>query len=189
MGRRELSLSHVLYADDVLIFTNGSEKSLRNLMKLIKVCERSSGQRVNAAKSGYYIADKFHRRASIISRINGMNRGELPFNFLGVPTTNGLVKTIYFDHLIDKTRRAVHGWKAKSLTFGGRLTLIKSILESFPIYTLSNTLVPKIVLRYIESIMLNFLWEIRGTSPAHWISWRKICSPISEGGLGITNLS
>lgn len=36
VGSQELSLSHLLYADDVLFFTNGSERSLRNLMDLMK---------------------------------------------------------------------------------------------------------------------------------------------------------
>lgn len=110
--------------------TNGAERSLRNLMHLMKVYEKSSGQLVNAAESGFYIAEKFQHRESIISRVTKMARGEIPFNYLGVPLFAGRVKNIYFDHVIDKVRRAVDGWKAKLLSFGGRLTLIKSMHAS-----------------------------------------------------------
>lgn len=44
VGRDELSISHSLYADDVLIFTNGSNHSLSNFMRLLQTYERSSGQ-------------------------------------------------------------------------------------------------------------------------------------------------
>lgn len=172
VGRHELSLSHLLNADDGLIFTKGSEKSLRNLMNLIRVYELSSGQLVNSSKSGFYLADKFQHRVSVISRIKGMTRGDLPFHYLGVPITNGRVKNIHYDHLIDKTRRAVDGCKAKILSLGCRLTLIKLVLGSYPIYTLSSTIVPKTVIRNIERILSSFLWDIQGTSRAHCI-WEK----------------
>lgn len=35
VGRNEVSLSHLLYADDILIFTNGAERSLTQLMDLL----------------------------------------------------------------------------------------------------------------------------------------------------------
>lgn len=59
LGRHELCVSHLLYTDDVLVFTNGSERSLRNLMHLMKVYEQSSGQLVNAAKSGSILRKNF----------------------------------------------------------------------------------------------------------------------------------
>lgn len=43
---------------------------------------------------------------------------------------------------------------------------------------------PKGVLRRIESLMANFLWNDQGERRAHWINWNSICTPIDEGGLG-----
>lgn len=37
MGRRDISISHLFYADDVLVFTNGSQRSLNRLMELFRV--------------------------------------------------------------------------------------------------------------------------------------------------------
>lgn len=113
--RHEICLSDLLYADDILIFTNGSERSIRNLMKLLKDYEQSSGQLINAAKSGFFLADKFQRREAVILRVTRMAMSDLPFIYLGVPLFTGRVKNIYFDHVIDKVRRAVDGWKAKLL--------------------------------------------------------------------------
>lgn len=54
VGGQALSLSHLFYADDVLFFTNGSERSLRALMKLLQSYSRSSGQLINYGKSGFF---------------------------------------------------------------------------------------------------------------------------------------
>lgn len=37
------------------------------------------------------------------------------------------IKALYFEHLLDKIRRALEGWKAKILSFGGCITIIKSV--------------------------------------------------------------
>lgn len=171
--------------DDVLIFTNGYGRSLRNLMKLLNEYEQSSGHKLNAAKSRFFLADKFQRRASVIARVMGLTRCALPFNYLGVPITNGRVKTIHY-HIIDKVRCVVEGWNAKTLSFEGRLTLIKSVLASFPVYMLSSTIVPKTDLRTMERLMSNFLLDVQGNLRTHWVSWHNITCPITEGGLGIT---
>lgn len=151
-------------------------------MNLFQEYECSSGQLVNQAKSAFYLHDKFARRATAISRVTGFSRKNIPFTYLGVPTTNGRLQTIYFKHLVDKSRHALEGWKHKLLTFGGRVTLINSVLSSFSIHTLASTVVPKTVLRRIESLMAQFLWSAHGEARNHWINWPSICSPKAEGG-------
>lgn len=48
--------SHILYADDVMIFCRGTQSTLRNIMSLIERYGDISGQRVNSSKSKYYAA-------------------------------------------------------------------------------------------------------------------------------------
>lgn len=45
VGRNEQIITHVFYADDVLIFTNGSKRSLMNLMKLLRDYQASSDKK------------------------------------------------------------------------------------------------------------------------------------------------
>lgn len=105
VGRGEVALSHPFYADDVLLFTNGSSNSLTQLY------ESFSGIRaivwVVCTKSYSYLPDKFARRATVISRVTGYSRKNFPFNYLGVPITNGRLQTIYFEQMMDKVRFAL----------------------------------------------------------------------------------
>lgn len=95
-GRWALHISHLLYADDVLNFTNGSNRSLTVLMELLHSYEKSSGQLVSSEKSGFYIGSKAERRAGNIASITGIPRRDFPFTYLGVPMLTGRPKIVYF---------------------------------------------------------------------------------------------
>lgn len=126
-----------------------------------------------------YIHDKFERRVVIIARITGLSRCSFPLNYLGVPIFYGRAKTLFFEYLVDKVRNELDRWKARILSFGGRITLIKTVLQSYPIYTIASNI------HRIERLMAQFLWNVRGEARTHWINWEGICLHTSEGGLGL----
>lgn len=74
---------------------------------------------------------------------------------------------MYFEHLIDKVYRVLEEWKARLLSFIGRLTLVKAVLSSIPIYTLASANVPKGTIKRVEHIICNFLWHVQGHSGVH----------------------
>lgn len=187
--RGELSISHLFYVDDMLRFTNGSACSLNNLMKLINSCEQSSGQMVNIAESAFYVSTKSTSKIPHVKRITGISPKQFPVTYLGVLVFFGERKMVYFEHLIDKVRRVLEGWKAMLLSFSGRLTLIKSVLTSLPIYTLANSYVPKGIIKRVEQIICNLLWHAQCRTHTHWVKWEDICLPTEEGGLGIRRLA
>lgn len=82
----------------------------------------------------------------------------------------------------------IEGWKTKFLSYAGKITLIKSVLASLPIHTLSCTAVPKSIIQRIEHIMKAFIWSHHGQKRLHWAAWEEICRPYNEGGLGIRTL-
>ena len=75
------------------------------------------------------------------------------------------------------------------LSRGGRLTLIHSVVSSIPIYYLSLFKAPIGVIRAIEKVMKDFLWE-RGDvlGGDHLVGWATVCLAKDKGGLRIGNL-
>ncbi|GJW87974.1 thaumatin-like protein 1 [Tanacetum coccineum] len=59
---------------------------------------------------------------------------------------------ITWDDVILKLQSRLSKWKAKTLSIGGRLTLLKSVLGASPLYNMSIFKVPKGVLKVMESI-------------------------------------
>jgi hypothetical protein len=84
--------------------------------------------------------------------------------------------------------RRLASWKQVYLSKGGRVILIKSTLFNLPMYFLSFP-IPTSVANHIEKLQRDFLWRGIGEEfKYHLVSWAKVCSSISEGGLGIRNL-
>lgn len=48
------SISHLLYANDLLTFSNGGKASVRRLFEVIQVYESMPGQKVSARKSSLF---------------------------------------------------------------------------------------------------------------------------------------
>ncbi|GJV02089.1 hypothetical protein Tco_1335658 [Tanacetum coccineum] len=92
-----------------------------------------------------------------------------------------------WDDVVNKLKSRLSTWKLKTLSIGGRLTLIKSVLGSTPIYNMSIYKVPKAVLCVMESIRRNFFNGIReGERKIAWVKWSKVLAPKSQGGLGVS---
>lgn len=52
-------ISHLLYADDLLIFANGEKRTLKNILKTLGVYERWTSQVINEDKSTIFFPIKF----------------------------------------------------------------------------------------------------------------------------------
>ncbi|XP_073120238.1 uncharacterized protein [Henckelia pumila] len=187
---RPFRLSHLAYADDIILFSNGSIPGIRLIRDFLYHYEQCSGQLISNAKSFIFTAKKCpQEKKGRYYSITGFGEGVLPFRYLGATMFVGHRKRSYFNHIFVNASRKLQGWQSKSLSFGSRLVLIKSVLCSMPIFLLQVLQPPGIVLHRFEMLCANFLW---GSNPGghsiHWISWAKICLPTAEGGLGIRRL-
>lgn len=94
-----------------------------------------------------------------------------------------------WDFLFDILKARLSRWKASCLSIGGRVTLIKAVLENIPTYYLSLFKAPVTVLDGLERIIRKFLWggssEVR---KIHWVAWERVTSPVDVGGLGLSKL-
>nr|GEW44185.1 hypothetical protein [Tanacetum cinerariifolium] len=111
-----------------------------------------------------------------------------PFKYLGITVggSTSLVKS--WDETINKLKLRLSNWKLKTLSIGGRFTLIKFVLGSTPIYNMSLYKVPKTVLNVMESIRRNFFNGIQdGDKKISWIKWAKVLASKDHGGLGVSS--
>ncbi|KAL9690308.1 hypothetical protein QQ045_010705 [Rhodiola kirilowii] len=122
---------------------------------------------LNPAKSKIFFSDSVNegRRAAILELTN-FKEGKFPVMYLSAPIFPGRAKVIYFKHLEDVVKGKIAGWTKNFLSMSGRATLISSVLASVSIHMRSIVPVPKVVLKGIERMMRNFLWD-RGTNSRH----------------------
>nr|GEW41241.1 RNA-directed DNA polymerase, eukaryota, reverse transcriptase zinc-binding domain protein [Tanacetum cinerariifolium] len=75
-----------------------------------------------------------------------------PFRYLGIMVGGNMSLVKEWDESIAKLKKKLSKWKLKTLSVGGRLTFLKAVLGSTPIYNTSLFKVPKQVLNSMERI-------------------------------------
>ncbi|KAL9688993.1 hypothetical protein QQ045_033422 [Rhodiola kirilowii] len=182
-------INTLLFADDILIFTNGCKKSLEAMTKIIKDFCHLSGQQLNNDKSFIFCSeDMSNTRQKQILEVTKFHKGTFPVKYLGVPLYVGRTKIEYFKDLEEKVQKRMGGWMKNIISFGGKVTLIESVLNSVGIHCMSVLPIPKTVLNRIGGLIRRFLWDKGDGKRRHWVGWEKICREKSVGGLGIKNL-
>lgn len=183
------SITHLLFADDLLLFTNGKARSLRNLISVLHEYELCSGQSINKTKSTFLCSNYIiGSKKRMIKHILQMGFASLPVKYLGIPLFKGRIKKCYFDDLVANISSKIFNWKNRFLSHAGKITLVNSVLSSMSIYLLSCIHAPKGVINKINQALASFFWSVHGGDRTHWCSWNKICLPTSEGGLGVKSL-
>ncbi|KAJ0909970.1 putative reverse transcriptase zinc-binding domain-containing protein [Helianthus annuus] len=123
--------------------------------------------------------------ARLASRLN-CEAGSLPFLYLGVPIGANMKRAKFWNPVVERVSARLSKWKARHLSFAGRLTLAKSVLGSIPAYYLSLFLAPKCVLNKIDKIRRDFVWGISDTrKKMRWVKWDSIQRSKKSGGLGV----
>ncbi|XP_058077435.1 uncharacterized protein LOC131225851 [Magnolia sinica] len=177
LGRGCQRISHLLYADDTLLFLNGGRASMRKIVALLDEYQSASGQLINKGKSSFLCSNKIPvSRIHAISSLLRIARSTGTFSHLGVPLSVGRLKSSAFQPLVDKVRGRIKGWTARILSQAGRMVLIKHVLSSIPIHSMAASCIP------------NQGWS-EGKRKLHWKSWKTISMPKEEGGLGIRKLA
>ncbi|XP_042028492.1 uncharacterized protein LOC121775476 [Salvia splendens] len=156
--RRSIEISHLAYVDDIIIFTQAAADPLCRLRACLDGYERVSGQQINLAKSNFYIAEIHEQWASSIQTEGGFTRGNFPFLNLGIPIYRGVKRTDMFMFVREKIARRISGWAHRHLSFGGRLTLIKSTLVVIPLHILQAIEPTAGILKQLDQQMARFSW-------------------------------
>lgn len=185
----KLKLTHLCFADDLLLFCHANTHSVTVLKAALDEFSSVSGLIPSLDKSLTFFGNvQDHRRASI-SEIMSFKVGVFPVKYLGVPLLSKRLYSEDCEVLIDKVKTRIVNWKNRSLSFAGRLQLIRSVLSSLQVYWTSIFLLPVSISNDIESIMRGFLWchgELkRGKAKVNWVD---VCKPRTQGGLGIKPL-
>jgi hypothetical protein len=109
---------------------------------------------------------------------------------LGVPIFSSKPRACHLQPIVDKIKLKLSAWKASLLYIAGRVQLIRVVVQSMLIYSISIYSWPEALLKDIEKCMRNFIWsgDIEKRQLVT-ISWKNLCKPFIQGGLSIRSLS
>ncbi|GJX82048.1 RNA-directed DNA polymerase, eukaryota, reverse transcriptase zinc-binding domain protein [Tanacetum coccineum] len=156
-GCNELKLTHLCFVDDLLVVFNGDVEYVQIIKQSMMEFSEIFGLIPNMEKSTVFFSNVKESMKVGILDILPFAVGKLPLKYLEVLLITKRLTFKECKKLIDKVKARVGEWKNKYLSYASRLQLIASVLSSLNV-------------RLKE-----------GKQKWHG----KLCSPKSQGGLGL----
>ncbi|GJS70212.1 RNA-directed DNA polymerase, eukaryota [Tanacetum coccineum] len=151
-----LNISHMFYADDAVFVGQWCDGNITTLVHVLECFYRASGLRINMSKSKIMGVHVDSDKVKCVASKLGCLILKTPFSYLGSKVGGSMSRVHAWTEVVDRVKNRLSKWKMKALSIGGRLTLLKSVLGSMPIFHMSIFRAPLSVLRTLESIRSHF---------------------------------
>nr|GEV57212.1 RNA-directed DNA polymerase, eukaryota [Tanacetum cinerariifolium] len=169
-----VNLSHMFYADDAVFVGEWSESNIISLIHVLDCFHRVSGLKINLNKSKLMGIEVDSAKVARAAGKFGCLVLMTPFLYLGSYVGGNMHRLQSWDDIVNRVRSRLSKWKMQMLSIGGRLTLVKSVLGSMPIFHMSLFKVPSGTLRLLESIRGKFFnGHDLSSKKVSWVQWDK----------------
>lgn len=185
---KNIDLTHLCFADDLMIFADGTKHSVEGILRVFEEFDKMSGLKISKEKSVLFMAGSTQREEEISRQFRFAVR-KLPVRYLGLPLLTKNMTVTGFLPLVEKIRKRIGSWTGRYLSYAGRLQLINSVIRSLTNFWMAAFRLPSGCIKEIERLCSTFLWsgpELNGRKAK--ISWSDICRTKQEGGLGLRPL-
>ena len=170
------TISHQQFVDDTMLMGHSLVQEERVLKNCLSSFSRDSGIEVNNTNSQVFFFNTPRVHQKNILHILGFQGSSLPSKYHGAPLVEGVIRKVSWEYLLDRMRRKLENWAFRPHNMASRVVLVKIVLQAMPIYLFSTLSAPKLVLKQVREIQINFLWG--GNHGSHgWalVSWDTTC--------------
>ncbi|KAL0329050.1 UNVERIFIED_CONTAM: hypothetical protein Sradi_4891700 [Sesamum radiatum] len=108
----------------------------------------------------------------------------MPVRYLGIPLAAKRLSITDYLPLVDQIAGCIGKWTARSLSFAGRLELMRSVIQGVEWFWLQVFRLPTTVIEKIHRLCRAFLCNSERTP----VAWEEIFHPKEEGDLGIRHI-
>ena len=163
-----LMMTHLLFADDTLIFCDATASQIEYLREILASFEAVSMLHINLAKSELVLVGEVSNMGELVALL-GCRQCSLPMTYLGLPLGAKFKDRAIWNSILEKIEHRLASWKQLYLPKRGKITLIKSTLSGLPTYFLSLFSILVDIANHIERLQRNFLWSGIDESPKFFL--------------------
>ncbi|KAI0523207.1 hypothetical protein KFK09_005601 [Dendrobium nobile] len=152
--KQGMNLSHLLYADDLLIFGDASISNCAVLKEVLKHFAMVSGLLVNHDKSQVILSSHISNHMAVCEALN-LPTSSTKMIYLGLPISIKKNCKSDFQPLLNSISNHLSGWKARLLSIAGRLQYLKYTVCNKIAYWLRGTVIPKSCIKTLSRMFYN----------------------------------
>lgn len=130
-------VSHLLFADDSVIFCRASLDNCGAIKHVLSAYEEASGQAVNLDKSSNCFSPNLD--VDLIENVKGVL----------CPSFIGRYKRKAFQTIKERVGKKLQLWKTRFFSSAGREVLIKAVVQAIPTYTMSVFRLPSSLIHHL----------------------------------------
>jgi hypothetical protein len=162
---RGINITHIMFVDDIILFGIGNIMKWEVYNKIPELFCKATCMAISPHKSSFLEAGWAVEELALLKDIFpfDVKPVEEGIKYLGCYIKQNCYNKTDWLWLEKKFDKRIANWSHRWFSLGGRLTLIKVVLESLPVYWLSLAKIPKCILNNIRRKMFNFLWTGKKT--------------------------
>ena len=178
-----ISVSHLLFADDSLIFTKATIADCKHLKTIFDRYTTTSGQLINLDKSSMFFSGSTKAdRVVVIKEIFHLNVVSRHEKYIGIPFMIRRNKRNFFNDIKLRVISKVSSWQHKHFSKGGKEVLIKAIAQAIPTYAMSVFKISQGLCDDIQKVIAKFWWGSKNDRKGiHWARWERLSKAKCRG--------
>lgn len=193
IARGVKNINHALFVDDTLLLGAASVVLANRFKDVVDDFCADSGSKLNKGKCQFYCWNTSARLTQAISNCLGFTTSSTwtSFKYLGLPVFQKKILSREWMPLLDKFKLKIQSWGYNWLNLAGKTVLIKSVLNSLPIFQAIVMMAPMGIMRKMEEYIKKKIWKGgKGNErKIPLLNWKTISLPRLEGGLNFKNFS
>jgi len=142
---RGINITHLMFVDDIILFGIGNIVEWKVYKKILDLFCKATCMAINPHNSSFLEAGWATEELASLKDILPFDVKPIEewFKYLGCCIKPNCYNKTDWLWLEKKFNIRIANWSHRWLSLGGRLTLVKDVLESLPVYWLSLAKIPK----------------------------------------------
>lgn len=153
---------------------------------MLKTYENCFGELINLSKPGlWFISNSSHETMVRTMDIMGIRKLISNDPYLSLPLMFDRSQSKGLHYIVDKIQARVSYWNNRHLSYAEKETIIKSVAQSIPVYSMSCSWFPQGLIYEINRLLAHFWWgDNKKHRKIHWKKWGDLCVSKLDGCFG-----